>query len=867
MKHLITLIVLAITLQTITAQNTTPLYKNETASFEERTQDLISRMSLDEKFSQLRHEAPEIKRLGIPAYNWWNECLHGVARAGMATVYPQSVGLGATFDEDLIFQIATEISDEARAKHHFFKNLGREGHIYEGLTFWSPNINIFRDPRWGRGQETYGEDPYLVSRMGVNFIKGLQGDDEKYLKLVATAKHFAVHSGPEPMRHKIDLNPSERDLWETYFPAFEASVKEARVHSVMCAYNSIKGKPCCGNSPLLKDVLTKKWGFDGYVVSDCWAITDFYQETDHHVVQTEAEAAAMALKAGTQLNCGSTFKYLRQAYEQKLISEADIDNALYKLFLARFKLGMFDDPAHVEYSKIPYSVVCSPEHQATALDAARKSIVLLKNDYNTLPLSKKVKSIAVVGPNSNDYDIMLGNYNGYPKNRETVLDAIKNKVGNRVKIRHVNGCDITPGISPLTYIPAEYFSTSMNGEMHKGLKGEYFRSPDLSGKPVKTRIDNSINFMWMDNHPLGENITDGFSVRWTGYLTTPETGEYRFDVKACEKLKIVIDDSLYLKGVDEWNYRGEFTARFEKNTQHKIRIEYTNIGPQAQAHLYWRIPHTSELSKAVEIANQSDVVVMVMGLHQRIEEEQMDLEVEGFKDGDKTFLHLPSSQEKLIKAMHQTGKPVILVLMGGSAISVNQADKNIPAILHAWYPGSFGGEAIADVLFGDYTPGGKLPVTFYKSVDDLPPFENYDMKNRTYRYFTKEPLYAFGHGLSYTRFNYSVPDICVDESREKGFVDINLDIKNTGKYDGDEVVQVYIKLVDSKKKQPIKQLKAFKRVHLPKGDKSTVRFRLTPKDFSYWDESTQTYVVEDCLYEIQVGSASDDIRHQATIHF
>jgi beta-glucosidase len=691
------------------------IYADPAQPISVRVADLISRMTLSEKVSQMLHGAPAIEHLGIPAYNWWNECLHGVGRAGVATVFPQAIGMAATWDVDLLHQVAVAISDEARAKHH--TALGEDGSCaqYYGLTFWTPNINIFRDPRWGRGQETYGEDPYLTSQMGVTFIKGLQGDDPKYLKLAATAKHYAVHSGPESERHYFDARVDERDLRETYLPAFEAAVREAKVVSVMGAYNRTNGEPCCASPTLLQKILREEWefggadGVDGHIVSDCWAIHDIHAH--HQVVKTAPEAAALAVKTGCDLNCGHTYGALLVALEQGLIDEAAIDVALTRLFTLRFKLGMFDPPEMVPYAKIPIEVNDSEAHRALALQTARESIVLLKNADGALPLDKaNLKTIAVIGPNADDDLVLLGNYFGLPSRSVTPLQGIRDRVGAGVEVIHVPGCGI--------------------------------RDYDKTG----------------------------------------------------------------------------FAA-------------------------------------AVAAAKNADVVIAVMGLSQLVEGEEG--QEEGIKtgersSGDRTDLDLPGVQEALLEAVTATGTPLIVVLLNGSAVAVNWAQEHAAAIVEVWYPGEEGGTALADVLFGDYNPAGRLPVTFYKSVEDLPPFRDYDMKGHTYRYFDGEALYPFGYGLSYTTFAYSDLTFSADKIKAGENLKVSVKVKNTGDCTGDEVVQLYVRDVEAFVPVPIRQLQGFTRIHLEPGAQQTVTFTLTSRQMSLFTDDGQ-WAVDPGLFEVSVG--------------
>ncbi len=652
-------------------------FLNPDLPVEQRLDDLLSRMTLREKIGQMVFDAPAIPHLSIPAYNWWNECLHGVGRAGLSTVFPQAIGLGSTWNTDLMFRVATAISDEARAKHHTALSQGRHD-WYWGLTFWSPNINIFRDPRWGRGQETYGEDPYLTARMGVAFVKGLQGDHPRYLKVTATPKHYAVHSGPEHARHQFDAQASEDDLRLTYLPAFKACIQEGKAESIMGAYNRTNGEPCCASPTLLERILRQEWGFEGYVVSDCGAVSDIY--TGHKVAADAAEAAAMAVKTGCDLECGRAYAALPEAVERGLLSEKEIDQAVRRLFRARFRLGMFDPPEQVPYASLPLSIVDSPAHRTLALEAARQSLVLLKNDGNILPFAENIRKIAVIGPNADDPAVLLGNYNGFPSQVVTPFYGILTMAGAGMVVEMVPGCGLV-----------------------------------------------------------------------------------------------------------------------DKNPQ--------------------------SFARAVELAENSDVVVFIAGLSQQLEgEEGQEEGVSAGKRslGDRQGLELPEVQEELLKALHATGKPVILVLLNGSPISLRWASQNIPAILEAWYPGQAGGTAIAEALFGDINPGGRLPLTFYASLEDLPAFEDYRMQNRTYRYFSGPVTYPFGWGLSYTTFAYH--NLRVIREASKLFIEV--DLTNTGKLSGDEVPQVYLRNPVQIESIPLSTLVAFSRVTLSPGETRHLTFEI-----------------------------------------
>lgn len=824
-------------------------FQNPGLPIEERVADLVSRMTLEEKISQMRYDAPAIERLGIPEYNWWNECLHGVARAGLATVFPQAIGLAAAWDRNLIFNLATVISDEARAKHHEFVRCGKRL-IYQGLTFWSPNINIFRDPRWGRGQETYGEDPYLSGEMAVQFIKGLQGGHPRYLKTVATSKHFAVHSGPEPDRHTFDARVSERDLSETYLEHFRKTVVEADVQSIMCAYNRFLGDPCCGSSRLLSDILRRQWSFRGYVVSDCWALMDFYQ--NHKVVATSPEAGAMAVKAGTDLNCGVVYRELIKAVELGLLSEAEIDVSVKRLFTARMKLGMFDPQEMVPYAAIPYSVVDCETHRELALEAARKSIVLLKNESGLLPLPKNLGTIAVIGPNADDVEVLLGNYNGTPADPVTLLRGIRDKVSPKTKVLYALGCEWAENLPVLEAVPRSVLFTSVEPDRVNGLRAEYFDNRELSGDPVFTRLDPVIDFNWWSGSPHEKLPDDNFGVRWTGCLVPPVSGRYVFGGEGFNGFRIYLDERLLVQF--NGSHQSAKTYKdvvLEAGKAYPLKVEFFERSNDAFMKLLWRIPGRDYEKEALDAAGRADAVVVVMGLTPRLEGEEMKVPVPGFEGGDRITLDLPRIQESLLKKIQSLAKPVVLVLLNGSALSINWASRNIPAIVEAWYPGQAAGRAIADVLFGDYNPAGRLPVTFYQSVEDLPRFSDYAMEGKTYRYFHGEPLYPFGFGLSYTRFSYSRLRIPKSVAAGQEF-EVSVELKNVGNKAGEEVVQLYVRDVEASFPVPIRSLQGFQRAFLRPGEKTLVSFRLVPRQMSLIDGSGRR-VVEPGIFEIAVG--------------
>jgi beta-glucosidase len=725
----------AFTLGAALAHAQTPPYLNPDLPAETRAADLVARMTLDEKVLQMQNGAPALDRLNLPAYDWWNEALHGVARAGRATVFPQAIALAATWDTDLMGRIADVISTEARAKYNEAIRNNQHGR-YQGLTFWSPNINIFRDPRWGRGQETYGEDPYLTGRMAVAFIKGMQGNDPKYYKVIATAKHYAVHSGPESTRHSFDVHPSPTDLADTYLPAFRASILEAQAYSVMCAYNSVNGVPACANTDLLVKTLRGDWQFPGYIVSDCGAIADIYRF--HKYKATAAEASAVAVKAGTDLTCGTEYRSLVDAVNNGLITEGEIDTSLKRLLVARFKLGMFDPPERVPWSNIPYSEVDSDAHRALALEAAHKSIVLLKND-GVLPLKSTVKTIAVVGPSAADAEALLGNYNGFSQKHVAPLEGMQTRFAGKAEIRYAMGV------------------------------------------PYVTQTASTMPAAMLND----------------GAFKAPVTGEYRFSVRGRPGVAKVF--------LDEKEISGPVTL--ESGHTYKLRAE-------GGTSIRWQPPVEPMLAEAVETMQSADVIVAFIGLNPNLEGEEMNVQVPGFSGGDRTDLKLPDPQERLLEAAYATGKPVVVVLTSGSAVALTSAKEKAAAVLAEWYNGEEAGTAIADTIAGVNNPSGRLPVTFYKSVADLPPFDEYSMTGRTYRYFKGEPLWPFGAGLSYSKFVYG-------PVRTLGNT-IGVQVKNVSTIEGDQVVQLYLSRPGAD--SPIRELIAFRRVHLKPNQSTEVRF-------------------------------------------
>jgi len=810
----------------------TPAYKNTKLSFEERARDLEQRMTLEEKISQLGHTADAVDRLGIPEYNWWNEGLHGVARAGVATVFPQAIGLAATFDDALLFRDADAISTEFRAKYNENKDRDGSSAWYKGLTVWSPNINIFRDPRWGRGQETYGEDPYLTSRMGVAFVKGLQGSDPRYLKTVATPKHFAAHSGPESTRHEVDITVSRHDMEDTYLPAFRATVMDANAQSVMCAYNAVNGEPACASNVLLHDYLREAWKFKGYVVSDCAAIQDI--SAHHKYKPTQEEGVAAALATGTDLICGSPQSRVElertaalNAAHQGILAGAAIDTAVTRTLTARFQLGLFDPPGSVPWSKLGAAANDTPAHRTLALKTARESLVLLKNENHFLPLKKIYPRIAVIGPNADSLDALEGNYNGTPSAPVTILTGLRRRF-RQSRIRYVQGTGLIGTV--VRPVPSAALYTDAARTQH-GLQAEYFDNIQLQGEPVMRRTDATLDFVWGFGG-VSAKLKTNYSVRWTGVLSPLETDDYIVGFTGQDGYRVWIDGEVL---VDDWTTHRPSTTltkaiHLEKGKEYSIKIEYFQTIRSSEAKLIWGVPGKEE-DEAVQAARNSDLVVMVLGLSARVEGEEMKVKADGFSGGDRTTLDLPAPQEQLLERVYAVGKPLVLVLTNGSALSVNWANDHVRAILEAWYPGESGGTAVAEALAGDFSPAGRLPVTFYKSVEQLPPFEDYSMANRTYRYFGGDPLFPFGFGLSYTSFRYSNPRVSQESVVADGIVTVSADVSNRGAVDSDEVVQLYL-THEGVAGAARKELHGFQRIHLARGQTRTVTFKISDRDLS-----------------------------------
>jgi beta-glucosidase len=801
-------------------------YRDPSLGAEARAADLVARMTLEEKAAQFINDAPAIPRLGVREYNWWNEGLHGVAAAGEATVFPQAIGMAATWNEPLIGEVADVVSIEFRAK--YLENRHRFGGSdwFSGLTVWSPNINIFRDPRWGRGQETYGEDPFLTARLGVAFVRGLQGDDPRHLRTVATPKHYAVHSGPEPSRHRDDIRPTAHDLHDTYLPAFRATVMEGGAQSVMCAYNAIDGAPACANAPLLRTYLRESWGFSGYVVSDCDAVANIYRLHEHHYTQTPAEGVAAAFRAGMDLICGGAneSEHILSAVHQGLLTEAELDVSLRRLFTARMRLGEFDPPAQV-FPAITPADNNTDAHRALALRVAEQSMVLLKNENNLLPLRQAPRTIAVIGPNADSVEPLVGNYNGTPLHPVTVAEGLRRRFPN-ARITSVQGAGLVdPALAP---VPESVLCRDAQCR-RSGLDAAYFGTPAMTGAPTATAIEPNARMRWQGEQRSG-------AVRWTGFITAPESGDYHFRYVANGGYRIWIDDVLV---IDAWlvDWRPAIAAgraTLQAGRTYSIRVEAFQRQARGDEQLMWSLPSDQGAEQALAAARDADLVVFVAGLTHEVEGEEMRVQVPGFLGGDRTSLDLPGAQQRLLERVSAAGKPVILVLMNGSALSVNWADQHIPAIIEAWYPGGQGGDAVARLIAGDFSPAGRLPVTFYRSADDLPAFSDYSMSNRTYRYFAGETLYPFGYGLAYSTFSYARPRVSRARIGAQGGVTVSVDVSNTGAMDADEVVQLYATHPGAPG-APIRALVGFERVHLARGETRTIRFILQDRALSFVD--------------------------------
>jgi beta-glucosidase len=843
--------------QSIRAQEKAPAYRNPSLPIEQRVDDLVARMTLEDKALQMQNTAPAIPRLGIPSYDWWSEALHGVARAGYATVFPQAIGMAATWDAGLVHREGQAIATEARAKYNQAQREGNHSMNY-GLTIWSPNINIFRDPRWGRGQETYGEDPFLTARIGLAFVTGLQGDDPKYLKTVATPKHYAVHSGPETARHGFNVQVAPRDLEDTYLPAFRATVVEGHADSAMCAYNAVDGSPACANTYLLATTLRDAWRFQGYVTSDCGAVGDI--TAGHHYTPDNEHGSAVAVRAGTDTTCGNEYVTLVKAVHDGLIKQGEIDTAVKRLFTARLRLGMFDPPEMVPFNRIPMSEVDSAQHRALALRAARESMVLLKNPDGALPLKPHVKTIAVIGPNAESLVALEGNYNGTPPHPVLPVDGLRKQFAAKAEVLYAQG---SAYVSELPVpVPSTVFHTA-GDEPKPGLKAEYFANTEFSGTPTLVRVDPRIQFDWNAASPAPGIPMKAFAVRWSGTLTLPGPGDYTFgiDQPPCypcqdhETFRVYLDDKLVTSGAQEDHGPPVPSFKFHAadSGPHRFRLEYAHRAPLfgAGVILVWQPPADVLREEAVRTAQRADAVVAFVGLSPELEGEEMGIHVEGFSGGDRTDLGLPRVQRDLLEALAATGKPLVVVLMNGSALAVDWSEQHAAAILEAWYPGEEGGTAIAETLAGVNNPAGRLPVTFYASLDQLPPFEDYSMQNRTYRYFRGRPLYEFGYGLSYSVFGYNNLKLSTERLEAGQPLTVEADVRNTSKVAGDEVVELYLQYPPSAS-APIRALKGFQRVHVLPSETKHVRFRLGPRDLSQVTEKGE-HIVLPGRYSVSVG--------------
>jgi beta-glucosidase len=817
----------------------TPLYMNTSQPVEARVNDLVGRMTLEEKVSQMQNHAAAISRLNVPEYDWWSEGLHGVARSGYATVFPQAIGLAATWDVPTMHTVATTISTEARSKNS--EALRHDNHsIYYGLDIWSPNINIFRDPRWGRGQETYGEDPFLTSRLGVTFVEGLQGDNPDYYKTISTPKHFAVHSGPENTRHSANVVPTPHDLEDTYLPAFRATVTEGKAGSVMCAYNAVDGQPACANTYLLQDTLRKTWGFNGYVTSDCAAITDI---SGGHKFSADLEhAAAVAVKAGTDTSCGKEYDTLTKAVHDGLISESEIDVAVKRLFTARFKLGLFDPLEKVAYAQIPFSETDSDAHRDLSRSVSEKSMVLLKNN-GVLPLKKELKTIAVIGPNAASLAAIEGNYNAVPSHPVLPLKGMEAKFGGSAKILYAQG---SPYVAELALPVPRTVLHPAEGDAKFGLKGEYFDNVGFTGNPVSTRVDEQVDFDWNSASPVAGLQASAFGVRWTGTITPPKPGSYEFSFTLAhcypcgdaEKVTVFLDGKQVSdQSVDAKDSRSSalqpFTLSFADAKPHALRIEYTHRAPLFGAGLSfnWKPSIEAERAEAVQMAKQADVAVVFVGLSPELEGEEMPVHVAGFDGGDRTSIELPKVQQQLLEAVAATGKPVIVVMMNGSALASKWAKDHAAAILEGWYPGEEGGAAIANTLAGDNNPAGRLPVTFYADTSQLPAFDDYSMAKRTYRYFTGTPLWGFGYGLSYSKFKWSNVKLSTDKLTAGDPLTLDADVENTSPVKGDAVSEVYL-VPPASATAPRRVLVGFARTSLNAQQSQHIHVAIDPRSLS-----------------------------------
>ena len=872
----ISLLLFAFALSATFAVAQEPAYLNPKLSPRERAHDLVGRMTLDEKAAQLEDWATAIPRLGIPDYQTWNEALHGVARAGYATVFPQAIGMAATWDTNIVHGMGNVISNESRAKYNQAQR--EDNHrIFYGLTFWSPNINIFRDPRWGRGQETYGEDPFLTGRMGVAFVEGVQGNDYDHPRAIATSKHFAVHSGPESLRHRFNVDPSPRDLEETYLPAFRATVTEGHVHSVMCAYNSIDDWPACSNKMLLQDHLRDAWGFKGFVVSDCGAIVDVAE--GHKKAPDIEHAAVLSLQAGTDLSCSiwtPGFNTLADAVRKGLVSEDLVTQAAERLYAGRIELGLFDPPGS-SFDRTPSSAVATENNRLISRKAAEESIVLLKNT-GALPL-KALGKIAVVGPTADLLSSILGNYVGTPLHPVTPLDGLMNQFRS-TPILYAQGSTLAEGVG----VPVPRTAFGLN----KGLKTEFFATPDWTGRPVATETEPLIQTDWENAKPRPEVDTKDYSVRWSGSISAPAPGHYVFYVEVgdsfpyspAESFRLTLDGKILGEGnirtghdisvmgsfkpaagasptsppVETFARTPKIAIDFADTKEHKFQFEYSHSADQSGGGvtLKWEAPSQVQLDEAVTRAKEAGVVVAFVGLSPELEGEEMPIKIPGFAGGDRTSIDLPAPQQKLLEAVAATGKPLVVVLQSGSAVALNWANEHAAAILEAWYPGVDGGTAIARTLAGLNNPAGRLPLTFYSSLEGLPEFTDYTLKNRTYRYFTGKPLWGFGYGLSYSNFKYGPVKLSAESIKAGEPVTATVSVSNTGTVSGDEVVEAYLKTPQLG--GPIQALVGFSRVTIGPGASKEVSIKIDPRSLSSVDDQGNRSILAG-KYTLTLGGA------------
>ena len=848
MKHLLlSVVAVCCTAVNVSAQQLP--YQNPNLSARDRAKDLCSRLTLEEKAKLMLDESPAIPRLGIKKFFWWSEALHGAANQGNVTVFPEPIAMASSWNPDLLFKCFDVASTEFRAQYNERMQRGSgEDEKFHSLSVWTPNVNIFRDPRWGRGQETYGEDPYLTSVMGVQVVKGLQGPETaKYRKLWACAKHYAVHSGPEYTRHSANLtNVSARDMWETYMPAFQACVQDGKVREVMCAYQRLDDDPCCGSQRLLQTILRDEWGFQYLVVSDCGAVSDFYES--HKSSSSPVHASAKATLAGTDVECGYGYAYrsIPEAVKRGFITEAEVDKHVIRLLEGRFDLGEMDDPSLVEWSKIPYSAMSTKESANLSLNMARQTLVLLQNNNNILPLNKKEK-IAIIGPNADNMPMMWGNYNGTPNHTVTILDGVKAKTK---KLFYAAGCDLT-----YDKVMECLMNTQCSFEGKKGMKGTFWNNRRMEGKPVTTQYYTqplAVTTFGMHNFAPGVQLED-FSAKYETVFTPKEAGEYVVNVDGCGHFELYIDGQQKFRHHIWRTTPNRVAIQAEKGKSYRIEVRFSHIHTY-NANLAINIAkeHPIDYQETIAQLKGIDKVIFVGGISPALEGEEMPVNIEGFKGGDRSNIELPKVQRDFLKALKVAGKQVIFVNCSGSCIALQPETETCDAILQAWYAGQEGGTAVADVLFGDYNPSGKLPVTFYKNSSQLPDYEDYSMKGRTYRYFN-DALFPFGYGLSYTTFELGTPASSVTGDN----VTVNLTVKNTGKRDGSETVQLYIRNL-SDPDGPLKSLRGFQRVDVKAGQTATATIQLNRKSFEFWDTATNTMRTKPGKYEILVGTSSQD---------